>query len=144
LNFLRLATHLHLQRLIDGLALGVPPNSHGLRDLHPLVAGLACWPQRSWLLSLHDNQHDTPSFLKSLLNFFVAKREKSGFALTMSLGKWETITVKHHYAACYGYGIDLRWSEPANDSIPTVGPDVTINLGNRVSNIGNSKIFALS
>ncbi len=34
-NFLHLATHLHLQRLIDGLAFGVPPNSHGLRDLHP-------------------------------------------------------------------------------------------------------------
>ncbi len=62
-----------------------------------LVAGLARRLQRSWLLSSHDNQYDTPSFLKSLLNFFVAKREKSGVALTMSLGKWETITVKRHY-----------------------------------------------
>jgi hypothetical protein len=62
-----------------------------------LVAGLAHRPQRSWLLSLHNNQHDTPSFLKLLLNFLVAKQEKSGVALTMSLGKWETISVKRHY-----------------------------------------------
>ena len=27
--------HLHLQRLIGGLALGVPPNSHGIRDFDP-------------------------------------------------------------------------------------------------------------
>ncbi len=82
-----------------------------------LVAGLACRPQRSWLISLHDNQHDTPSFLKSLLNFFVAKREKSGVALTMSLGKWETIAVKHHYRphVIRLNGIDPRWSEPANE-----------------------------
>jgi hypothetical protein len=63
-----------------------------------LAAGLACRPQRIWLLSSHNNQHDTPSFLKSLLNFVVAKREKSWVALTMSLGKWETIAVKRHYA----------------------------------------------
>jgi hypothetical protein len=29
------------------------------------------------------------------LNYFVAKREKRGVALTMSIGKWETIAVKH-------------------------------------------------
>jgi hypothetical protein len=111
-----------------------------------LVAGLARRLQRSWLLSSHDNQHDTPFFLKSLLNFFVAKREKSGVALTMSLGKWETIAVKRHYRPriIRLYGIDPRWSEPANDVVPTVGPDVTINLGNRVLKIGNSKSFALS
>jgi hypothetical protein len=82
-----------------------------------LVAGLACRPQRSWLLSLHDNQHDTPSCLKSLLNLFVAKREKSGVALTMILGKWETIAVKCHYRPriIRLNGIDPRWSEPAND-----------------------------
>jgi hypothetical protein len=83
-----------------------------------LVAGLACRPQRSWLLSLHNNQHDTtPSFLKSFLNFFVTKSEKSGVALTMSLGKWETIAVKRHYRprVIRLYGIDPCWSEPAND-----------------------------
>jgi hypothetical protein len=109
------------------------------------VAGSACRPQRSWLLSLHDNQHDTPSFLKSLLNFFVAKREKSGVALTMSLGKWETIVVKCHYRPCVIRlnGIDPRWSEPAKNDVrfhcrprPMY---VTINLGNRVSKVGNSK-----
>jgi hypothetical protein len=36
-----------------------------------LWLGLAHRPQRRWLLSSHDNQHDTPFFLKSLLNFFV-------------------------------------------------------------------------
>jgi hypothetical protein len=82
-----------------------------------LVAGLAHRPQRSRLLFLHDNQHDTPYFLKSLLNFFVAKREKSGVALTMSLGKWETIAVKRHYRphVIRLYEIDPRWSEQAND-----------------------------
>jgi hypothetical protein len=34
-NFLRLATYLHLQRWIDGLTLGVPPNSHGIEDFDP-------------------------------------------------------------------------------------------------------------
>ncbi len=34
-NFLCLATHLHLQRSIGGLALGVPPNSHGIGDFDP-------------------------------------------------------------------------------------------------------------
>jgi hypothetical protein len=72
-----------------------------------LVAGLACRPQRSWLLSLHDNQHDTPSFLKSLLNFFVAKREESGVALTMSLGKWKTIAVKRHYRLVWATKVAL-------------------------------------
>ena len=37
------------------------------------------------MLSLHNNQHDTPSFSKSFLNFFV------------SLGKWERIMVKDHH-----------------------------------------------
>ena len=60
-------------------------------------AGLARRLQRSWLLSSHDNQHDTPSFLKSLLNFFVAKREKRGVDQTMSHGERGTIAVKRHY-----------------------------------------------
>jgi hypothetical protein len=41
----------------------------------------------------------TPSFSKSLLNFFVAKREKRGVSQTMSPGERETIAVKPHYQA---------------------------------------------
>ncbi len=85
----------------------------------------------------------------NLIDFFVAKREKSGVVLTNSLGKWETIVVKRHYnrpCVIRLNGIDPCWSKPANDvrSHCTIGPDVTYNLGNRVSKIGNSKIFALS
>jgi hypothetical protein len=76
--------------------------------------------------------------LKSLLNFFVAKREKSGVALTMSLGKWETIAVKRQYRP------RVIRPEPANETSSHCRLDVTIKLGNRVSKIGNSKIFALS
>jgi hypothetical protein len=77
--------------------------------------------------------------------FFVAKREKRGVAQTMSPGERETIAVRPHYQALIPrlWRTDPRWSEPENDPDPTVGPDVTINLGNRVAKIGKSKIFAL-
>jgi hypothetical protein len=58
------------------------------------------------------------SLLFEVIDFFVAKREKSGVALRMSLAKWETIAVKRHYrprVIRLKNGIDPRWSEPAND-----------------------------
>ncbi len=75
-------------------------------------------PQRRWLLSLHNNQHDTPSFLKSFLNFFVAMREKKGVAQTMSPGERETITVRPHYQALMPrlWRTDPRWSGSANNA----------------------------
>jgi hypothetical protein len=36
-NFIRLATHLHLQRLIGGLTWGVPFNPHCIGDFHSCV-----------------------------------------------------------------------------------------------------------
>ncbi len=49
----------------------------------------------TWIpLSCASPQSTWFSLLFEVIDFFVAKREKSGVALTMSLRKWETIAVK--------------------------------------------------
>ncbi len=84
-------------------------------DLHP--CGWFGLQATKKLAAFFTRQSTWYSLLFEVIDFFVAKREKSGVALTMSLGKWETITVKRHYRprVIRLNGIDPRWSELAND-----------------------------
>jgi hypothetical protein len=59
-----------------------------------------CQDEASRRNRTHDNQHDTPSFLKSLLNFLLPReRKEESLEHLHSLEKWETITVEPEYQA---------------------------------------------